>query len=128
MRGARRRGHKNFHTHAKCRKCNCRIEGTRWQNSIIQVTANGSQSWDITIPQAIRESSLEWRVIVEGDGLNNINLVSLTSSEPTFESNNLPIILQGIGVALMGAAFVTFFIGGLEVRNRLPKNMNKLSC
>lgn len=98
------------------------LKGQGGQNSIIQVTANGSQSWDITIPQAIRESSLEWRVIVEGDGLTTTSTwFSLTSSEPTFESNNLPIILQGIGVALMGAAFVTL----LHKRLRGSKSVTK---
>lgn len=98
------------------------LKGQGGQNSVIEVRSNGSQVWEITIPQAIRESSLQWRVIVEGDGLTTTSAwYSMTSSEPTFESNNFPIILQGIGVALMGAAFVTL----LHRRLRNTKTLTK---
>lgn len=89
-------------------KVTIEIMGSQGNNIEILASMNGSQVWDFTLPQAIRESSLQWRVVVEGEGLTTTSAwYSMVSSEPTFESSSLPIILQGVGVALMGAAFTT---------------------
>lgn len=71
------------------------------------VQAVGEDRWSVQLPASLIASTVEWRLVLSGEGPNQTTpWFQLTSLEPTFEVNEGQLYLQATALGLFSAAFV----------------------